>query len=210
MKNYICFENGLLHYIPNYFSKKESDFLFDYLYNQINWQKKKIFLYGKWIDQPRKIYWFGNTTYIYSRLELPPKQWDPYVFQIKSKIEKEFGYEWNHALLNLYENPSNYMSWHSDDEKELGENPVIASVSFGVQRKILFCEKNKKKKKENFVSLNLQHGSLLLMLGNIQFFWHHSIPKEKKVIPYAIQNNQKNYTTQSRINITYRNIIHKN
>ncbi|MFN3604964.1 MAG: alpha-ketoglutarate-dependent dioxygenase AlkB family protein [Leptonema sp. (in: bacteria)] len=206
MKKYICFSEGALHYIPNFIPQKSANKIYGYLYNSLEWQNKKIFLFGKWVEQPRKICWFGDTSYKYSHLVLLPNQWDPIVKKLKTKIEESFGLEFNHALLNLYENENHYLSWHSDNEKELGTNPTIASLSFGVTRKIVFCRKDQKRIQANLFQLDLMHGSLLLMLGSIQHHWVHSIPKERKMKPLWILDNSKNYPTNSRISITFRKI----
>lgn len=206
MKNFLCFENGILHYIPEFFPNKEANEFFDYLLNQILWKRKKIFVYGRWVFQPRKIFWNGDVSYTYSRLELPPIPWDPIVKKIKNRIEETFNLKFNHALLNLYTNENDYISWHSDDEKELKENPQIASFSLGVKRKILFCKKKEKKNKKNILSLELEHNSLFLMLGSIQHFWIHSVPKERKIEPFYLETENKCYYSTSRINITFRKI----
>ena len=98
----------------------------------------------------------------------------------------------NSVLLNDYSSGEVGMGWHSDDEKELGHNPVIASVSFGAERD--FFLKHKTDKDLDKITIPLKSGSLLIMLGSTQHYWHHSIPKRMKV-------------KKRRINLTFRKII---
>jgi len=112
----------------------------------------------------------------------------PTLLQIKNKIEGNITEKFNAVLLNLYRDGNDSMGWHSDDEKELGENPVIASISLGEERMFHLRHKNNKLLKFKFL---LQHGSLLLMKGKTQHFWQHQIPKSKKI-------------NKSRINLTFR------
>jgi alkylated DNA repair dioxygenase AlkB len=117
-----------------------------------------------------------------------PNLWSPALLKIKNKIEIISGAHFNGALLNYYRDENDSMGWHKDDEKELGENPVIGSVSFGATRKFKF--QNIKDKKLQ-TSIDLTHGSFLLMLGVTQHYWKHCIPK-------------KTAASMPRINITFR------
>jgi len=108
---------------------------------------------------------------------------------IKQRIEKIIELNFNSVLVNLYRNGQDYVSWHSDDEKELGKNPTIASVSFGETRRFLL--RHKSNKNLATVEIALTHGSLLIMKGSIQHFWKHQVPKTAKV-------------KSERINLTFR------
>jgi alkylated DNA repair dioxygenase AlkB len=121
---------------------------------------------------------------------MQPLLWNPALTNIKSKIESLSKMEFNSVLLNLYRDGKDSVAWHSDDEPELGKNPVIASVSFGANRRFMFRHKRQKELK---YELELTHGSLLMMKGTTQHFWQHQIPKVKKL-------------TQPRINLTFRQI----
>jgi alkylated DNA repair dioxygenase AlkB len=79
------------------------------------------------------------------------------------------------------------MSWHQDDEKEMGKNPIIASVNFGATRQFEMRHIQTKEK----IKFDLEHGSLLIMLGETQHYWQHQLPKLKRPLG-------------SRINLTYR------
>jgi len=162
-------------------------------FNNIQWRQDIIKLFGKKIAIPRFSAWYGSEgiAYTYSGLTLHSKPWNECLLAIKSKIESTVDQAFNSVLLNWYRNGNDSMSWHADDEKELGENPVIASVNFGATRRF---DLRSNLNKENKISIYLNDGSLLLMRGALQHFWQHSIPKTKKV-------------KSARINLTFRSII---
>ena len=102
--------------------------------------------------------------------------WIKELLAIKARIEPLAGIVFNTVLLNYYRDGNDSVAWHSDDEYELGLKPVIASVSFGQERRFEVREKQNHKNK---YSLNLQNGSLLLMKGDLQKLWEHQVPKSK-------------------------------
>ena len=117
-----------------------------------------------------------------------PTLFTPTLFEIKSKIEKQINLNFTSCLLNLYRDGNDSNGWHADNEKELGLNPTIASLSFGAER--IFQMKHRNSKKEK-VKINLTNGSLLVMKGRTQHHWLHQIPKTKKEVG-------------ERINLTFR------
>jgi alkylated DNA repair dioxygenase AlkB len=180
-------------FYPNLFEPQESDCLFQVLRDEIIWRQDKIKLYGKEMDLPRKIAWYGdrNKSYTFSRIRLEPLPWTQTLLAIKERIETIAKVEFNSVLLNFYRDGKDSNAWHTDDEPELGKNPTIASVSFGGTRRFMFRYKQDKNLK---TELQLTHGSFLLMSGTTQHFWQHQIPKTaKNVAP--------------RINLTFRKII---
>ncbi len=172
------------------FDEKESNQLFSNLYNDPNWKQEYIKMYGNSVPIPRLTAWYGDSgkSYTYSKIAMNPQPWTPTLLEIKSKIEVLSGVEFNSVLLNLYRSGSDSVAWHSDDEPELGENPVIGSVSFGGTRRFMFRHKYKKELKKE---VNLAHGTFLLMKGSTQHFWQHQIPKTAKLV-------------EPRINLTFR------
>lgn len=182
-----------ISYYPHYFSSEKASDYFKVLKSETDWQQDNITLFGKSYLQPRLTALFGNTIkpYSYSGITMFPKPFTPTLLKIKSKIEVVSETKYNVVLLNLYRHGNDSIGWHSDDEKELGKNPNIASVSFGVER--IFHLKHKK---DNSLRqrILLTSGSLLLMKGVTQHFWQHQIPKSKKI-------------NQVRINLTFRRII---
>ncbi|HWQ32182.1 MAG TPA: alpha-ketoglutarate-dependent dioxygenase AlkB [Blastocatellia bacterium] len=180
-----------------FFSAEESDRLFRQLSEQIAWRQEKIRLYGKEFNQPRLTAWYGDAgaSYTYSNLTLQPLAWIAPLTEIRERCGEAAGVNFNSVLLNLYRDGQDSMGWHQDNEPELGVNPVIASVSLGATRQFQF--RHKKRKDLSLISLELTHGSLLLMKGTTQHYWRHQVPKSSKV-------------TEARINLTFRVIRHPN
>lgn len=185
-------ENGEFVFYKNFFSKSESDVLFKNLRSNISWKQESMNMYGKKIDFPRLTAWYGDNDkpYSFSGIKLNPSNWNEDLLSIKSKIEPISKKEFNSVLLNLYRNGNDSISWHTDAEKELGINPIIASVNFGATRKFQLRHIKTKEKLE----IDLTNGSLLLMQGELQHFWQHQVPKTSKPVG-------------ERINLTFRIII---
>ena len=180
-------------YIPNCFSKPDSDTYFKLLKNETEWKEDDITLFGKTYKQPRltELYSENSQPYSYSSITMYPKPFTKTVKDIKSNIEKISKHNFNTALLNLYRHGNDSNGWHADNEKELGNNPVIASVTFGEARPFHFKHKTLKNERHKLI---LEHGSLLIMKGAMQQHWLHQIAKTKKSIG-------------ERINITFRELI---
>jgi alkylated DNA repair dioxygenase AlkB len=175
----------------NFFSKAESDRMFQELRRSIKWRQDKMKLYGKEFDLPRLTAWYGDDgkSYKFSGIPMNPDPWTSTLILIKKSIEEVEEVKFNSVLLNLYRTGKDGISWHSDDESELGKNPIIASVSFGESRR--FQLKHKLNKSLAKLETNLTHGSLLIMKGSTQHFWQHQIPKTAKLL-------------KERINLTFR------
>lgn len=161
--------------------------------NGIEWKHEPIWMFGKKVMQPRLTAWYGDAgkAYRYSGILMTPFPWTSSLLEIKAKVEELTGEKFNSALLNLYRNGADSMGWHRDNEPELGINPVIASVSLGAARRFLLREYQDKKSKTEIL---LEDGSLLIMKGESQTHWEHSIPKTTKCMA-------------PRINITFRSIL---
>jgi alkylated DNA repair dioxygenase AlkB len=177
-------------YFPNFFDKKEADLIFEQLTNDISWQKDEIRVFGKTHLQPRLTALFGNEgkSYSYSNIKMQPNPWNSILQKIKSQVESISDTKFTTVLLNLYRDGKDSNGWHADNEKELGVNPIIASVSFGTERIFQLKHNSISGLKQNIL---LEHGSLLLMKGTTQHCWKHQIPKTSKPIG-------------SRINLTFR------
>ncbi len=177
-------------YYPSFFSSEEALAYFKTLLDETHWQQDDITLFGKTYPQPRLTALYGNNeqSYSYSGIKMIPKPLSETLKEIKFKIEKVSGIKFTTVLLNLYRDGNDSNGWHSDDEKELGINPTIASVSFGVNR--IFHFKNKQDKNLRY-KLELGNGSLLIMKGATQNNWQHQLPKSRKV-------------KEPRINLTFR------
>jgi alkylated DNA repair dioxygenase AlkB len=183
-------KDGKVVLYPNFFSIKESDRFFSDLYQSVKWKQDTIQFFGKKMPLPRLTAWYGNEgkSYTYSGIQQNPEPWNPVLKSIKSKVEEISGVTFNSVLLNLYRNGKDSVSWHSDDEPELGKNPVIASVSFGAIRRFSLKHKIHKDCK---IDIDLPNGSLLLMKGQTQHYWQHQITKTSKAV-------------QPRVNLTFR------
>ena len=179
---------------PSLLYYHEADQLFDNLKTSIIWEKQKIKLYGGLHDVPRLTAWYGDPdkSYVYSGIKLKTRPWNSDLLQIRDIIEKISKAKFNSVLLNLYRSGSDSVSWHSDDESELGKNPVIGSLSLGESRQFHMKHKYDRDLKQKIL---LQHGSFLLMRGKTQHNWLHQIPKRKNL-------------KGERINLTFRTIIH--
>ncbi|PDS22007.1 alpha-ketoglutarate-dependent dioxygenase AlkB family protein [Flavobacterium branchiophilum] len=182
-------------YYPHFFSAEESDFLMAYLLKNIAWQQDTIRVFNKTHWQPRLTAFYGDLdkTYRYSTIEMQPNTWDAVLLSIKQRIDNLLDTSFTSVLLNWYRNGKDSNGWHADNEKELGKNPIIASVSFGATRVFQLKHHTIKDAK---CQLNLEHGSLLVMKGTTQHFWKHQIPKTSK--PVA-----------DRVNLTFR-ILYSN
>jgi alkylated DNA repair dioxygenase AlkB len=168
-------------YYPQFFSKNEANILFEQLKNETPWQMDTIRVFGKIYFQPRLTALFGNEdkTYSYSNIKMQPHTWIPTLQKIKLKVEQISGTNFTTVLLNLYRDGKDSNGWHSDNEKELGINPIIASLSFGAERIFQLKHNTILNLKHNIL---LENGSLLLMKGTTQHFWKHQIPKTSKNI----------------------------
>ena len=181
-----------LEYFPNFLNKEKADLLLAKLLKEVPWQQQNIKLFGKEIPQPRLTAFYAEQgiSYTYSGLQLKPNSFSTELWELKQKTQELSGFDFNTCLANLYRHGNDSMGWHSDDEKVLGKNPVIASISLGSIRRFQFKHKTNKDLKE---SIELQHGSLLIMKGSMQHFWKHQLPKTKKEVA-------------PRINLTFRQI----
>ena len=191
LQNILPFDGEVLNY-GLILNNDECQYYFKKFLDSDFWKHDELILFGKQITTKRKVAWFGdeNIEYSYSNTKKIGLTWTPEILKLKKNLELKTGEKFNSCLLNLYHNGNEGMAWHSDNEKELGVNPVIASLSFGATRKFAFKHKETKQK----VDVLLQSGNLLVMKGETQHKWIHSLPKTKKV-----QN--------PRINLTFRSII---
>lgn len=149
------------------------------LREEILWTQETITLWGKSHLQPRLSAWYGDAgnRYAYSGVVLEPHPWTDTLLRIKNDIEDATGHRFNSVLLNLYRDEHDSVGWHSDAEPELGEMPVIASLSLGETR--TFRLRHKTRKDQKPVAIALNDGSLLLMAGQTQRFWQHAVNKER-------------------------------
>ena len=172
-------ENLDIKIFNHLFSKQESDFFFQKLLDVVEWKHETITMWGKKRTLRRRVAWYGDPgkNYAYSGNSLRPKAWNKDLTVIKEKIEALSSIRFNSVLLNDYEDGNVGMGWHCDDEKELGKDPVIGSVSFGVDRDFYLKPKNKSSNER--VKIRASNGSFILMNGATQHHWLHSLPIRK-------------------------------
>ncbi|MDX2216845.1 MAG: alpha-ketoglutarate-dependent dioxygenase AlkB [Oculatellaceae cyanobacterium bins.114] len=175
---------------PTLFGARESDRWLAELTQTIDWQQDWITMFGRSLPLPRLTAWYGDPgkCYTYSGITMAPKPWTESLLALKAQVDGVSGVTFNSVLLNLYRNGNDSMGWHSDDEPELGQNPVIGSLSFGETRRFGLRHKSQKELRH---SLELTSGSFLLMQGTTQHCWQHQISKTKRTIT-------------PRINLTFR------
>ena len=191
--------DATLMYHPDCFSLIKSNAILNQLLdtNVIHWQQKSIKIFNRIIPEPRLNAWYGDekAIYTYSGLVNHPLPWIPVLLELKKHVELITQASFNSVLLNRYRNGSDSMGWHSDDEPELGINPVIASLSFGATRQFQF--KHRYHKQLPIYQLLLTSGSLLVMRGTTQKYWKHCLPKVCLSKPVG-----------ERINLTFRYIMY--
>ena len=192
-RNLLPFD-GIVNYHGPILTLREAQDYLEALLTTIPWRNDEVVICGKHIITARKVAWYGNSSYSYTysgttKVALP---WTKEMRALKRLVEEKAGCLFNSCLCHLYRDGSEGLGWHSDDEKALGKDTVIASLSLGTERKFSF--RHKRKSGGYPISIQLENGSLLVMKGTTQTFWQHSVPKAAKI-------------TTPRINLTFRTII---
>jgi alkylated DNA repair dioxygenase AlkB len=165
--------------------------LLEKLIRESAWRQEEITVYGKAYRQPRLSAWYGDLGYSYSGIRLEPLPFTDTLLDIRARVQDLVEQPFNSVLLNYYRNQDDRMGMHSDDESELGVQPVIASLSLGETRNMMLRHKSRKDLKT--IKLPLPSASLLVMRGDTQQFWRHGINAAKPVCG-------------PRINLTFRNV----
>jgi alkylated DNA repair dioxygenase AlkB len=184
--------DGRLDLWPHCFSAAEADRLLSLLREQLAWQQERLTIYGREHPVPRLVAWYGDAgaSYRYSGVRHEPLPWTATLLEVRARIETLTGVRYNSVLANLYRNGRDGMGWHADDERELGRNPRIASLSLGATRRFRL----RHRASGETHALDLTHGSLLVMGGALQHHWVHCVPKTSRPVG-------------ARINLTFREIL---
>lgn len=182
-----------LWFAPDWLEAAQADALFAELRNSVEWETHRIRLFGREVDSPRLSSWIGDedAAYTYSGMRFQPRPWPPALAGIRRRLARELDCRFNSVLANRYRDGRDYMGWHSDNESALGPHPVIASLSLGAIRRFVLKHRQDASRK---LELSLPHGSLLVMRGDTQANYRHSLPRTARPVG-------------ERINLTFRRIL---
>ena len=178
--------DGVLQLVPDAVPAPER--VLDRLMAEIDWRQDEAWIMGRRVALPRLTAWYGDAGYRYSGIDNPPRPWLELLVELKGVAEALAGSPFNSVLLNLYRDGRDSMGWHSDDERSLGPEPVIASLSFGATRRFRLKHKQQP---GLAIGLDLPPGSCLIMAGALQHHWRHALPKTARPVG-------------SRVNLTFR------
>ncbi len=197
---HIDLPGGQLAYIPGFLTMDEADALYGRLRDDIEWLQQDIVMYGRRHKVPRLSRWYGDAglSYTYSGITEQSPGWLPVLRELRDRLQASMPdyidataiAPLNSVLANCYRDGSDSVAWHADDEPELGRSPTIASLSFGAVRRFQLKHRSDSSQR---LQLELAHGSLLLMYGDLQRHWLHQLPKSRVV-------------TEPRINLTFRHV----
>jgi alkylated DNA repair dioxygenase AlkB len=170
-----------IRYYANFFDPETAARYFQTLLCEAAWEQRTLLVYGKRHPEPRLTAWYGDegATYSYSGTTRYPKPWTPLLLEIRERVEQAADVRYNSLLVNQYRDGKDSVSWHSDDESGLGHNPSIASVSFGAIRAFQLRHRQDKHLRH---TIDLAPGSLLVMQGPTQHYWHHQVPKTSRLV----------------------------
>lgn len=177
---------------PTWLAPAVADALFSTLLTGIQWDVHRIRMFGRMVDSPRLSCWIGDpgVSYTYSRTRFEPHPWPMALWPIRERLRETFGIDFNSVLANRYRHGRDAMGWHSDDEPELGRRPVIASISLGATRRFALKPRSDGER----LTLDLPHGSLLVMRGDTQTTYRHALPATARPVG-------------ERINLTFRQVL---
>lgn len=177
---------------PAWLPASRADALMAELREGLAWEVHRIRMFGRLVDSPRLSRWIGDpgASYVYSGIRFEPRPWHPSLLQLRRKLHALLGVDFNSVLANRYRDGRDAMGWHSDDERELGPCPVIASISLGATRRFVLKHRREPGRK---LGLDLPNGSLLVMRGDTQSNYYHALPRTARAVP-------------DRINLTFRRI----
>ena len=203
----VCAPDGVVQYCPGWLQCPDADRLFRVLKSDLEWQERRITMFGRTMLQPRLIHFQGDSgiAYCYSGGRYEAQGWHADVLQLRDELLTHIRagiaalrtdqglintIRLNSVLINQYRDGQDSMGWHSDNETELGANPLIASISLGSPRRFILRNKTSR---QTF-AIEPDHGSLIIMAGDLQHHWQHQVPKTRKPVG-------------ARINLTFRTIV---
>lgn len=172
---------GYVEHDAGFIERGEADVLLRRLLAETPWQQGEIVLFGKKHLEPRLSAWYGDRDYVYSGRLVPRAPWTPTLLALKRRVETRCGAEFNSVLINRYRDGRDGMGMHSDDERELGRDPLIGSLSLGQARRFVLEPKHRSGTPGQRLLFELGHGDLLLMGGSCQHHYRHGVPKQPAV-----------------------------
>lgn len=186
-------EDAQVRLARGWLAPAESTALMATLLREVPWEVHRIRLFGREVDSPRLSCWIGDAgaAYRYSGSRFEPRPWLPPLAALRERLQDQLGVPFNSVLANRYRSGADAMGWHSDDEPELGPEPLIASISLGATRRFVLRHRRDPALR---LALDLEPGSLLLMAGTTQRHWKHALPRTARPVG-------------ERINLTYRRIL---
>jgi alkylated DNA repair dioxygenase AlkB len=192
MKRFVLEDDAFCDLHERWLTPERAAALMNALLHEIPWSQREIEIYGRKVMQPRLVAWVGDedAIYTYSRTRHVPLPWSETLSMLRREVENTVGFEVNSVLCNLYRDGQDSMGMHSDSEPELGENPVVVSLSLGATRKFRLRHRNKHRSARD-LDLDLASGSLLVMSGTTQRVYRHGVPKQRAALG-------------ARINLTFR------
>lgn len=183
---------GQIYWLREFYPPDQATAYFQRFLHHLAWQEEQLFIYGRWLKVPRLMAWYGDVgaQYRYSGVNHHPLPWIADLSLLRDRLEDYCQHRFNSVLANLYRDGRDSMGCHADNEKALGLNPKIASLSFGATRLLRFRHVASGCK----LDIDLGHGDLLIMAGELQHHWRHELPKTRQ-------------HKQARINLTFRQIL---
>lgn len=192
MKIRVALPQAEIAWCRGWLQAAQADVLMQALLQDVRWEVHRIRMFGRMVDSPRLSSWTGDAeaSYRYSGTRFAPQPWLEALQPVRTRLQDETGHPFNSVLVNRYRSGNDAMGWHSDDEPELGAQPLIASLSLGATRRFAFKHRDDAALKQ---TLELGHGDLLLMGGDTQRHYKHALPRTAKPVG-------------ERINLTFRQI----
>lgn len=181
---FLCASRGFgapqVRYWPGFLPRQRADELLARTLAEVDWQRERLTLFGRERTAPRLVAWYGErgVSYRYSGAERAAARWPPFIAGLAAEVGDALAWRFNYALVNRYRSGSDTLGWHADNEADLGEDPVIATVSLGAARVLRI----RPRRGGTSVGVALAHGSLLLMWGRSQRDYKHCVPRTRKPV----------------------------
>jgi alkylated DNA repair dioxygenase AlkB len=170
---------GWVDHEPQWIARDEADRLLAAVREELTWEQREVILFGRAVVQPRLIAWGGSVAYRYSGRTLEPRRFTPTLARLVERTRQIAGVPFNHVLVNRYRNGDDCMGFHADDEPELGEDPVVVTVTLGTARRFVLLPRSRRDGER--LSLDLGHGALFVMGGTCQRHYRHGVPRQPTI-----------------------------